>query len=120
MKKVSNTRAEGFIADELEFTNSDATLSGRQGGASDFGSLPDRYRVSARAARYVVYSYRTPIGWKDDDGMWTVPDVGYSSTTSQHQYIVKAAWGIKSFPGRGRETVPSGTGPRSGGWDWAK
>lgn len=33
---------------------------------------------------YVVYSYGTPIAWYAN-GIWTMPDVRYSVTTSRHQ-----------------------------------
>lgn len=39
---------------------------------------------------FVVWSYDTPIGWRDDMG-WRVPDVRYSVTTSSHQSVVRAA-----------------------------
>lgn len=34
---------------------------------------------------YVVYSYATPIAWRDREGNWTMPKNSYSKTTSKHQ-----------------------------------
>jgi len=86
---------------------------------SYLGHLPPEYAESLTTADYVVISYSTPIAW-ENDGEITLPDVGYSPTTSQHQYTVKDAWeitGRMSFPARGRELRPAGGGPRSGGID---
>lgn len=86
---------------------------------SYLGSLPPQYADSLMTANYVVMSYRTPIAW-EQDGEITLPDVGYSPTTGQHQYTVKAAWdtpGHLHFPERGRELRPSGGGHRRGGID---
>jgi len=84
---------------------------------SYLGKLPPQYAEDVATADYVVISYRTPIGW-EKDGEKIVPDVGYSPTTSQHQYLVLNAWGITGqFPARGRETRPAGGGPRRGGID---
>jgi hypothetical protein len=49
-----------------------------------FGRLDYEYRDSFKRADYAVYSYSTPIAWHGPDG-WTMPDVKYSPTTSQHQ-----------------------------------
>jgi hypothetical protein len=112
--RVNNTQAEAKIAKEEAFRTSEADLPGRPGvirfraatgGAQSFGLLPERYRDDVRRARYVVYSYQTPIGWVRQDGTKTVPDVGYSLSTGQHQLIVQHAWGLRSFPARGREVV---------------
>lgn len=69
-------------------------------------------------ATYVVYSYGTPIGYVTEDGRKIVPDIGYSATTAQHQYLVLNAWKIKGqFPKRGRPVVRAGGGARRGGID---
>lgn len=56
------------------------------------GELPAEWRERFLADRptYVVYSYRTPIGWvrDEEDGtnvLTVAPDVRYSVTTSKHQ-----------------------------------
>lgn len=99
--------AERIQAQEPFNLREGKTLYGREGGADqDPGLLPEQYRADAAAARYVVYSYRTPVGWVRQDGTKVVPDVGYSPTTGQHQYLVAHAWGIGFRPARGREYVP--------------
>jgi hypothetical protein len=92
-------------------------LSGGFWRSDAFGRLPEQYWTAVARAQYVVWSYATPIGWVNDDGTTTVPDVGYSLTTGQHQMIVKYAFGVRSFPARGRELRPAGGGPREGGID---
>lgn len=95
------------------------TWCGRNGSPDwrSFGYLPDEYRAAVRAARYVVYSYDTPIAWVTQDGERVVPDIGYSLTTSEHQLAVKQAWN-KTFtiPNRKRAVIPASDGPRHGGW----
>lgn len=118
---VSNYVAEKRIKSWQEFRNQPgkdvAPWSGRPGGADSLGSLPSEHHQSAQAARYVVYSYETPIGWIDYHGNPRIPDVGYSLTTSQHQYATAHAWGLDFRPQRGRELRPSGGGHRRGGMD---
>jgi len=109
--------AEGKIKREEAFYNQGRAFWAGTGGARSTGSLPPRYHDAARRARYVVYSYRTPIGWVTQEGERVVPDVGYSDTTSQHQYTVLHAWEIRRFPARGREVRRAGGGPRRGGID---
>ena len=41
----------------------------------------------------VVYSYQTPIAWRDS-GVWIVPDRRYSSTTGKH---VSALWKLQGL-----------------------
>lgn len=55
------------------------------------GHLPRRLadilheRFRAGTVRQVIYSYSTPIAWLDD-GVWIIPEVSYSATTStKHQ-----------------------------------
>jgi hypothetical protein len=86
---------------------------------SFIGKLPPQYAEDLAMADYVVMSYATPIAW-ETDGEITIPDVGYSPTTGQHQYTVKTAWNAPDhmrFPARGRELRPAGGGPRRGGID---
>lgn len=131
---VSNDGAEEKIRKELPFRNQKGTFYGVKSLAVEsdgvdvlpveyqtisdaVGELPVKYHDSVRAARYIVFSYETPIGWTGADGTRTVPDVGYSPTTGQHQYTVKHAWGLTVHPKRGRELRPAGGGSRSGGID---
>lgn len=83
-----------------------------------FGALPEGYWGAVMRARYVVWSYWTPIAWVNQDGTKTVPDVGYSATTGQHQMAVMSAWDLPvRYPARGRDLRPAGGGPRRGGID---
>lgn len=96
-----------------------ATLWATTETPSYIGHLPPEYAEDLVRADYVVISYGTPIAW-ETDGEITLPDVGYSATTGQHQYTVKAAWKVPGhmlFPARGRELRPAGGGPRRGGID---
>lgn len=110
--------AEMAIKDQLPFHMRD-TLYATVGWNGSRGFLPwPDYHESIKDAVYVVISYGTPIGWIRPDGTKVVPDVGYSNTTSQHQYTVLNAWKIRGrFPKRGRELRPAGGGPRRGGID---
>lgn len=71
------------------------TLWGRLGSTSGThrnGQLPAEYRESLNHADYVIYSYITPIAWRDSRGYgWTIPDVHYSQATSQHQSTIRTA-----------------------------
>jgi hypothetical protein len=86
------------IAARAEFR--DRWLSGRpteDGGATGCGDLPAQYHRFLRDADYVVFSYETPIAWHvpaagpGDVDAWWLPDVRYSSTTSEHQAVVRMA-----------------------------
>lgn len=42
-----------------------------------------------------IYSYGTPIAWFDSEyGVWVVPDVRYSVTTSKHQSTL---WALRNY-----------------------
>lgn len=97
-------------------------FSGLGGGAVSHGKLPEEYHDAVDRAEYVVYSYDTPIGWINANHEVTIPDVGYSLTTSQHQYELIHAWRHLLSPGfhisaRGRQLRPAGGGRRNGGMD---
>jgi hypothetical protein len=95
--------------------------SGHSGPAVTLGLLPRRWHRQVREAVYVVYSYDTPIAWVREapqngprNPYWyTVPDIGYSPTTGQHQMACMDAWAdqmrsqgtYRRWPGRGREVV---------------
>jgi hypothetical protein len=106
---VKNADAEDKIKNEEPFRNRTAPDAdgipawwGISGPAGVVGHLPREYWADAHAARYVVYSYATPIGWVRQDGTHIVPDVGYSPTTGQHQYAVTRAWHLPYLTARGR------------------
>lgn len=109
---VSNFDATVKIQNEETFRNRTTPDSdgipawwAKRLGATLLGYLPREYHEDARAARYVVYSYSTPIAWVRQDGTRVVPDVGYSPTTSQHQMTVQHAWEMQIFPARVRPVV---------------
>lgn len=74
-----------------EFTTSGALRGARSYGHASIGRLPADYRQSIDGATYVIYSYATPIAWLDANGVWQVPDVKYSVTTSRHQSLIATA-----------------------------
>lgn len=95
---VSRRDAGDYVANLWEFRGN--SMLGRRvtPDSVTFGYLPREHsdalaeRVLAGAVGYVVYSYGTPIAWRDDAREeWIIPDVKYSSTTSRHQNIVKGA-----------------------------
>ena len=67
------------------------------------GHLPHRlreiYNDLIRRQRFVptIYSYRTPIAWKDGD-TWIIPAVSYSMTTAKHQSYLWQLRGSVSIP----------------------
>lgn len=58
------------------------------------GQMPERayvdmlHQMSRHGVVYVVYSYETPIGWKDSAGDWHLLPYRYSLTTTSHQNIL--------------------------------
>jgi hypothetical protein len=112
---VTNSVAQERIKLLQPFRNTTSSLWAYPGPAASLGKLPPEYHDAADQATYVVYSYLTPIAWVNPgNGSKTLPDVGYSLTTSQHQYIVSRAWGVDLPVKRGREVRPAGTGTRPG------
>lgn len=74
------------------------TMSGRQVGNMDTYStsqMPaaERDRFLSDRPQYVIWSYGTPIAWVTGDGRQVVSSTRYSVTTSNHQGIVKRAFG---------------------------
>jgi hypothetical protein len=52
-------------------------------GAHGWGDLdPDK-------PVYVVYSYETPVAWRQAGGPWVSPRIQWSVTTSHHQSLVR-------------------------------
>lgn len=91
-----------YLRNRWEVRNSTGSLQGTKGGTSFGGCHPsftqaclsDEGRDWPRQlsdARYVVWSYHTPIAWLTIDDEWIVPDIRYSMTTSQHQSLVRSA-----------------------------
>lgn len=77
------SRREAFTASNLE---------GRRGGAMWDGRLPREYRPMLQRADYVIYSYSTPVAWRDTlDGLWFVPPETYSQSTTRQQNMIRQA-----------------------------
>lgn len=97
--------AEQAIRDQRTFRlQNTRTLWGTTEAPTFFGRIPARHSVGAEEADYWVFSYDTLIAWVTE-GEPTVPDVGYSPTTGQHQYLAAHALGVDFRPARGRDTV---------------
>lgn len=98
-KRVPLNAAKLYVASLTEFCGNSSLAGLRVTPATvSFGYLPREFanelaeRVRVGAVGYVVYSYGTPIAWRDDAREhWVIPDVKYSRTTSKHQTIVKGA-----------------------------
>lgn len=108
-RRVASTldEAEEFIRREQPFRlrgSGAPSLWATTEAPTYFGKIPPQHSVGAESADYWVFSYTTLIGWMTE-GEPTVPDVGYSPTTGQHQYLVAGAWGLDFRPARGRTTV---------------
>lgn len=63
-------------------------------GFSSRGQLPELYwdALIEMNPEYTVYSHKTPIAWYVD-GVWIVPHIRYSNTTSARQNKIRAAIG---------------------------
>lgn len=105
--RVSNADARERITKRQEFTNAtkrpgphvaDRARPGSFRAVRWFegaGHLPDQYvDPNLVGARYIVYSYDTPIAWWGGNRgreRWFYASVAYSPTTSDHQHIVRDA-----------------------------
>lgn len=81
------------LRQDFECNNSLWGYSGPAPRIWNRGQLPDQYHDAFQEAHaaddfYAVWSYATPIAWFAN-GQWTVPEVKYSSTTSNHQRVVR-------------------------------
>lgn len=108
-RRVANTldEAEEFIRQQRPFRlrgTGQPTLWATNEAPTYLGKIPPRHSVGVESADYWVFSYNTVIAWVTE-GEPTVPDVGYSPTTGQHQYLVAHALGVDFRPARGRDTV---------------
>ncbi len=60
--------------------------------SNEYGELPPEWHRNVMRADYVVYSYWTPIAWRNrDGGAWVQPDIKYGATTTKHQNKVAEA-----------------------------
>lgn len=57
------------------------------------GRLPEgEYDAMLRMADYIIFSYATPIAWHSSrDGLWFVPDISYSMSTTRQQNKIRRA-----------------------------
>jgi len=90
-----NSPAESFaelLRVGLEFRVSEA-LWGHSGAAQSTGWMPGLYRDAylAQTPVYTVYSYLTPIAWLLADGVWIMPMVKYTQTTTRVQNKINNA-----------------------------
>ncbi len=66
-------------------------------GYPPMGRLPEenqkelKLHIDKQLVRYAIYSFGTPIAWVLTSGIWIVPDVYYTVTTSHHQGVVRTA-----------------------------
>ncbi len=98
MQTAGRNAVDANVSNRRDFQH--GNVSGQTYTASgdvSTGQLPAEYRkmlAEAVGAVYVVFSYRTPIAWWSGDGGWTMPNVRYSVTTSNHQNLVMLAANI--------------------------
>ena len=102
MTKLSNYQCSAAMARRETFSNRTGSLTGSWSTNPETGYMPDEWVERFRADRaahngvlYIVRSYDTPIAWAAasvDDVLLTVPNVGYSATTSQHQGLCLSYW----------------------------
>jgi hypothetical protein len=103
--KAKGKRALQAAADDCVPIIGHASLAARFVQATPYGGWGMLPRVEAdileRSIKrcgqvFVVWSYDTPIGWRDDMG-WRVPDVKYSCTTTNHQNVLAVAFANRGF-----------------------
>lgn len=67
-----------------------ATPNGYSGG---LGQMSEEWSAMVGEADYVIFSYGTPVAWLSA-GVWSVPDVTYSQTTSRYVKKVRDAFDV--------------------------
>jgi len=89
-RHADKARAAALVAALVPFSNSSGTFRGVAGYPGTLGELPHPWRSTfpTRGVDYTIMSYDTPIAWRVG-GVWTMPDVRYSQTTSVHQGVVR-------------------------------
>ena len=98
MKKIRTGDSDGPIAKCEPFKTYGALSGEWEAVPYEHGALPEPYLTQFRASFggdhvYVVRSYDTPIAWCKE-GEWTIPDVQYSSTTTNHQQAAYSGSGV--------------------------
>lgn len=79
-----------ILRDREEFTSPTKNLRGEKTHYVNQGWLPSHLMPTERV-QYVVYSYATPIAWLTESGVWVLPDVKYSVSTSKHMGRLRPA-----------------------------
>jgi len=91
LKDRGKKAIENFIENRAFFKHE--TLEGTH-MLFGLGQLPEPYRSQlTNLDMYddidrVLYSYKTPIAWRTKEGVWIVPSVSYSRTTTNHQATI--------------------------------
>lgn len=88
---------QDMVRTRQEFSAGNVT--GMSYAANGSGKLNFEWTMALYASvpiDYVVYSYGTPIAWHNESEGWTVPNVKYSQSTTQHQKAVRRALDIES------------------------
>lgn len=90
--KITLQTVSSFVKARKKF-NANGSLFGNNHWDEKFGQLPKNYWSdieldSKEDDFYVVTSYYTPIAWFAD-GMWYVPNVRYSTTTTKHLHSTR-------------------------------
>jgi hypothetical protein len=91
---ISQGLVPSYVENRIRFSTSTNSLTARTMlGWPSFGRLPDEFRhqlIEDTKADdfYVVKSYDTPIAWFAR-GVWFMPAVKYSVTTSKHANYVR-------------------------------
>lgn len=101
--------AQAAIASCRPFSNSTGSLRGTRGSTRQLGFLEGKATGRELAtvkdllsrAVYVVWSYNTPIGCTDEDGINHYFDYSYSTTTSHHQTILRVGFSDFETIGQG-------------------
>jgi len=62
-----------------------------RGEKVDLGRMPKKEAHAIDKAVYVIRSYATPIAWALSKDTWIIPTTKFSTTTAQHQSLVKTA-----------------------------
>lgn len=91
-----NEYADVLSGNPEPFTTTTGNLWGTK-GLDGVGRLPRNLAdaIIAMNPEYTVYSYATPIAWRLD-GIWFMPDVKYSPSTTRHQNKISTAIGVMS------------------------
>lgn len=98
LKAYGKRAIQAFVDEGKEFTHE--TIKGAKFARWDevpLGRLADHWppnydEVWRAKPVSVIFSYKTPIAWRfDGEKDWTVPEIHYSVTTTNHQNVVRVA-----------------------------